>query len=47
MFRTSGAVGVADTYLLLIHYDEAETVWVHVFNTCVLAFVGSTLIRSY
>ncbi|PVH99934.1 hypothetical protein DM02DRAFT_728880 [Periconia macrospinosa] len=25
-------VGVADTYLLLIHYDEVDTVWLHVFN---------------
>lgn len=39
-------VGFADTYLLLVHYDEVDTVWLHVFNTCVLAVLGPTLARS-
>ena len=36
--------GLADTYLLLIHWAEVDTFWLHVFNTCVLAVVAPSLI---
>lgn len=38
--------GLADTYLLLIHYESVDTVWLHVFNTGVLAVVGPSLLMS-
>lgn len=38
--------GLADTYLLLIHYGEVDTVWLHVFNTCVLAVVAPKLLKG-
>lgn len=38
--------GLADTYLLLIHYAEVDTVWLHVFNTLVLAIVSRMLLKA-
>lgn len=38
--------GIADTYLLLIHYAEVDTVWLHVFNTLVFAFVSLQLLQA-
>ena len=37
--------GVADTYVLLSHYEAVDQVWVHVFNTCTLAMTGIALLR--
>ena len=38
--------GVADTIMLLRHYGEVDRVGIHIFNTCVLAIVGSALFYS-
>ncbi|KAI9150637.1 hypothetical protein HJFPF1_10412 [Paramyrothecium foliicola] len=38
--------GIADTYLLLVHYAEVDTVWLHVFNICLLGFVSSQLLKE-
>lgn len=39
-------VGIVDTYLLLIHYEEVDTVWLHVFNTFLIATVGLQLLKA-
>lgn len=39
--------GAADTYLLLSHYDEVDSVWVHVLGTVNLAYWGTKLLHSY
>jgi hypothetical protein len=38
--------GLADTYLLLIHYEEVDKVWLHIFNTCVLAVLSPILLLT-
>ncbi|KAK7403367.1 hypothetical protein QQX98_010888 [Neonectria punicea] len=39
--------GIVDTYLLLTHDDVVDQIGVHVFNTCVLALVGPSLLLGY
>jgi hypothetical protein len=36
--------GASDTYLLLKHWGEVDTVGLHLFNMCVVAVVGPTLL---
>lgn len=38
--------GLADTYLLLKHDGEVDTVWLHVFNIGVAAATGISLLRG-
>ncbi|CAI6235945.1 unnamed protein product [Periconia digitata] len=38
--------GLADTYLLLIHYEAVDTVWLHCFNICMIGIVAPQLIMG-
>ena len=39
--------GLVDTYLLLSHYQDVDSVWVHVLGTANLAFWGTKLLWAY
>lgn len=38
--------GSSDTYILLKHWGEVDTVGLHLFNMCVAAVVGPTLLMG-
>lgn len=38
--------GIADTYLLLKHWEPVDTSWFHIFNTVVAGVVGTSLLQA-